>query len=157
MNFFFSGGMLLGGLIMTAWGGFRRRVIGVLLGMFLAGLAQAAIGSPLLGIAALGLLGVGLMIPIANASSQSIWMSKTPPEVQGSVFAARRTIAQISNPVGTALAGGLAEVVGFIPLIVVTGLAAAVMALLGLTRQSVMTVDETTPGIPDDPLITTAK
>jgi MFS family permease len=159
MNFFFSGGMFLGGLIMTAWGGFRRRVIGVLLGMFLAGLAQAAVGSPLLGIAALGLLGSGLMIPIANASSQSIWMSKTPPEVQGSVFAARRTIAQISNPLGTALAGGLAVVVGSIPLIVVTGIAAAVIALLGLTRQSVMTVDESTPGVPGDPpeLATAAK
>jgi MFS transporter, DHA3 family, macrolide efflux protein len=147
MNFFFSGGMLVGGLIMTAWGGFRRRVTGVLLGMFVGGLAQVAVGVPMLGVAALGLLINGLAIPIANASSQSIWMSKTPPEVQGSVFAARRTIAQITGPLGTAIAGGLAEIVGFVPLIVVTGIIAAVIALLGFTRRSVMSVDESTPGI----------
>jgi MFS transporter, DHA3 family, macrolide efflux protein len=147
MNFFFSGGMLVGGLLMTAWGGFRRRVLGVLLGMFVGGLAQAAVGMPMLGIAALGLLVSGLMMPIANASSQAIWMSKTPPEVQGSVFAARRTIAQITAPLGTAIAGGMAELVGFIPLIVVTGIVASLMALLGFTRHSVMSVDESTPGI----------
>lgn len=151
MNFFFSGGMLIGGLIMTAWGGFRRRVLGVLLGMFIGGLAQVLIGVPMLGIAALGLLIVGLSFPIANASSQSIWMSKTPPEVQGSVFAARRTIAQISAPVGTAIAGGLAEIAGFVPLIVVTGIVAAVIGLLGFTRRSVMSVDEATPGLQSEP------
>ncbi|HEY0603667.1 MAG TPA: MFS transporter [Herpetosiphonaceae bacterium] len=147
MNFFFSSGMFIGGLIMTAWGGFRRRVLGVLLGMFIGGLAQVLIGLPMLGLAALGLLVVGLSFPIANASSQSIWMSKTPPEVQGSVFATRRTIAQISAPLGTAIAGGLAEIMGFMPLIMVTGIVAAVMSLVGFTRRSVMSVDESTPGI----------
>ena len=44
-----------------------------------------------------------------NSSNQSIWQAKVPPDVQGRVFAARRTIAQIVGPVGILLAGPLAD------------------------------------------------
>jgi hypothetical protein len=48
-------------------------------------------------------------IPLVNGSNQAIWQAKVPPEVQGRVFATRRLIAQITAPLGMAVAGPLAD------------------------------------------------
>ena len=104
-------GGVLGGVLMSVWGGPRRRVHGVLMGMAL---------SSLLGTMATGLgrepftwafaaFSTMLFLPIINGCNQAIWQAKVPPEIQGRVFATRRLIAQITAPVGMALAGPLAD------------------------------------------------
>jgi len=60
------------------------------------------------------LVGAGVLLwyvglPIMNASSQAIWQSKTPHDVQGRVFAVRRMIAQFTVPIGDFSAGPLAD------------------------------------------------
>lgn len=100
-------GGVLGGIAITAWGGFKRRVHGVLLGHALLGLVQLAMGlgqTPIIWIVAV-FLDVAL-IPLINTSNQAIWQAKVAPDVQGRVFAARRLIAWITNPL-TPLIGGL--------------------------------------------------
>lgn len=100
-------GGVLGGIAITAWGGFKRRVHGVLLGHALLGLTQLTMGlgqAPIIWIIAV-FLDVAL-IPLINTSNQSIWQAKVAPDVQGRVFAARRLIAWITNPL-TPLIGGL--------------------------------------------------
>lgn len=100
-------GGVAGGLLISVWGGLkRRRIYGVLVSMIIAGIAEIIFGlSPLLfltaGISAL-LLG---MTPIMNAHSQAIWQSQTPRELQGRVFSVRRVIAQCSWPLSTAISG----------------------------------------------------
>ncbi len=107
----FGVGGVTGGLIMSAWGGPRRRVNGVLAGMalsFLFGQIMMGLGrGPY--VWALAAFSTLFILPIVNGCSQAIWQSKVPPAVQGRVFATRRLIAQISNPVGTVLAGPLAD------------------------------------------------
>ncbi len=100
-------GGLTGGIVMSTWGGFkRRRVYGVLLPMIISGTALIGIGvSPLLFVTA-ALIGVHIgMIPLTNAHSQAIWQSQTPRQLQGWVFSVRRVIAQLTFPLGTAFAG----------------------------------------------------
>ena len=46
---------------------------------------------------------------IINGSNQAIWQAKVAPDVQGRVFAARRVFAQVTGPLGMALAGPLAD------------------------------------------------
>ena len=102
-------GVLVGGLVMSAWGGPKRRVHGVLMGMAIGLLAQMVlgVGNSLLVWAVAGFISSGV-IPIIDGSNQSIWMAKVPPDIQGRVFAARRLIAQISILAGFA-AGPLAD------------------------------------------------
>jgi MFS transporter, DHA3 family, macrolide efflux protein len=50
-----------------------------------------------------------VFIPTILATSQSIWQSKVPPDIQGRVFAARGLITRIAEPVSMALAGVLAD------------------------------------------------
>jgi DHA3 family macrolide efflux protein-like MFS transporter len=100
---------IVGGVIMSAWGGFKRRVHGVLFGW-------------IFGMAILGLTGglpiwvVGMVLgalvgPLVNGSNQAIWQSKVAPDLQGRVFSARRLIAWLTNPISPIIAGTLADFV----------------------------------------------
>jgi MFS family permease len=100
-------GGVLGGLLVSAWGGLKkRRIYGVLVPMIIGGVAQIIFGfSPLLFLSAVTAGIVTGMVPILNAHSQSIWQTQTPRELQGRVFSVRRVIAQCTWPLSTALAG----------------------------------------------------
>lgn len=103
-------GGVAGGLLLSLWGGPRRRVHGVFWGMALSSLALALMGlveGPHLW-AALAFLET-LFVPLLNGSNQAIWQAKVPLEVQGKVFAARRMIAWFANPLAMLLSGPLAD------------------------------------------------
>ncbi len=104
-------GGIVGGVLMTAWGGFKRRVHGVLLGWILSALTASVI---------MGLtrnvwvwmaaqFAAATLVPLVNGSNQAIWQSKVAPELQGRVFSARRLIAWLSNPITPVVTGLLAD------------------------------------------------
>lgn len=106
-------GGVLGGLIMSAWGGFKRRIISMVSGWaFFAVIGFIVFGIsrwPVVWIAA-SLLG-SITWPITNGAAAAIWQAKVAPDVQGRVFAARRTIAWITNPIMPLVAGAMADFV----------------------------------------------
>ena len=103
-------GMLLGGLLMTSTGGTKRKVNGLLGGWALISICFVLVGlKPNLFMVGAGVLLWYIAIPMINASSQAIWQSKTPQDVQGRVFAVRRMIAQFTVPIGDFAAGPLAD------------------------------------------------
>lgn len=106
-------GFVVGGLVMSAWGGFKRRMHGVIIGWSLF---------CLFGIIAFGLgRGVSIwipslflgcvMIPMGNASSQTLLQVKVAPDVQGRVFAARRLLTWAPDMVTPLMGGALADYV----------------------------------------------
>jgi DHA3 family macrolide efflux protein-like MFS transporter len=103
-------GGVAGGLLLSLWGGPRKRVHGVFLGMALSSLALALMGA-VEGPSAWAVLAFleSLFIPVLNGSNQAIWQAKVPLAVQGKVFAARRMIAWCANPLAMLLAGPLAD------------------------------------------------
>jgi DHA3 family macrolide efflux protein-like MFS transporter len=107
----FGVGGVVGGVLMSVWGGPKRRVHGVLMGMA----ASSLLGVLMIGLSrgpliwAFGAFANMCFISFVNGSNQAIWQAKVPPEVQGRVFATRRLIAQITAPIGMALAGPLAD------------------------------------------------
>lgn len=117
-------GFLAGSLTMSAWGGPRRRIRGILGASVLSGAVLFAAGIPprvwILGVAAFLYF---FSLPIINGCSQAIWQSKTAPDVQGRVFAVRRMIAWASLPLAYLIAGPLADRV-FEPLLAEGGLLA---------------------------------
>ncbi|GAB4458574.1 MAG: MFS transporter [Anaerolineales bacterium] len=99
-----------GGVLMSAWGGFKRRVHGVLFGWILSGLGMAIIGlNGGLPIWIAGIAIASLVGPLVNASNQAIWQSKVAPDLQGRVFSARRLIAWFTNPISPVIGGLLAD------------------------------------------------
>jgi MFS family permease len=106
-----AAGGFAGGLLMSAWGGPRRRVHGVLAGWVVVSL----LGEVLMGLGRGALVWslaafLGSLIgPIINGSNQAIWQSKVPPDLQGRVFSIRRLIAWFVSPLGMLIAGPLAD------------------------------------------------
>jgi MFS transporter, DHA3 family, macrolide efflux protein len=164
-------GGVVGGILLSTWGGPKRRVHGVLLGFIWASLFQAWLGTgqTLWVWSAAGFL-ILFSIPIINGSNQAIWQAKVAPDVQGRVFGARRVFAQIVGPLGMALAGPLADWVfepamrsqgtlaqalgwlfgtgpgaGMGLLITLTGLAGVAVGLIGYTVPAIRQAEEILP------------
>ena len=105
-------GGVAGGLLMSVWGGTRRKVHGVLAGWAISGLFGGVIfgaGRSLPVWSIPGEIGSTLMGPWINGSNQAIWQTKVPPDIQGKVFSIRRLIAWFSMPLATLVAGPLAD------------------------------------------------
>ncbi len=104
---------VIGGIAVSAWGGFKRRVNGVVWGWFfssLFGMALFGFGRSL----AVWIPTIMVMTitgPLINSSSQAIWQAKVAPDVQGRVFSSRRLIAWITQPIAPLIAGSLADYV----------------------------------------------
>lgn len=109
-------GGLTGAIVVSIWGGFQRRVHGVLLG-WAAALAAATIiglgryepawaGLPIWGLGVFLSASAGALL---NSSNQAIWQAKVAPDVQGRVFAIRSFIATAVIPLAGVIVGPLAD------------------------------------------------
>jgi hypothetical protein len=126
-------GMLVGSVMASVWGGPRRRMLGVLVMLALAGLFIVLIGglqsAPLIALATFGYF---FPFPLLYACEGVIWQSKVPLDVQGRVFAIRRMIIMSMTPLAYITAGPLADRV-FGPLMISTGpLAASLGPIIGV-------------------------
>lgn len=105
-------GGVIGGVLMSLWGGFKRRIHGVLVGWILASLALVFLGIGRdLSVWIPSMLIGALFFPLINSSSQAIWQAKVAPDLQGRVFTSRRLIAWVTQPVTPIIAGLLADYV----------------------------------------------
>ena len=76
----FGVGGIIGGVLMSAWGGPKRKIHAVLLGSAIVSLGTCFFGIgrslPIWAAAAFALM---ILLPVLNGSSQAIWQSKIPP------------------------------------------------------------------------------
>jgi DHA3 family macrolide efflux protein-like MFS transporter len=102
--------MVAGGAVISAWGGPRRKALGVLYFGFISAVFFTLIGLnhsiPL--ICAFMFLSF-FFLPFGNNCSQVIWQSKVEQSIQGRVFALRRMIAMSLMPISYLLSGPLEE------------------------------------------------
>jgi MFS family permease len=126
-------GLMTGSLVMSFWGGPKRRIHGVLNFELFSGFCFLLIGlRPYAPLVALGAFGAHFTIAIINGSNQAIWQSKVAPEVQGRVFAMQQMVSNSLKPLAFLLAGILADRV-FEPLMAATGpLANTVGQIIGI-------------------------
>jgi MFS family permease len=106
-------GGIIGGVLMSTWGGFKKRVHGVLAGWIVSGVVGLSLfgwGQTLLVWSIAVFIGT-LVGPIINGSNQAIYQAKVAPDLQGRVFTARRLIAWLASPITPLIAGPLADFV----------------------------------------------
>jgi len=106
-----SVGSVVGGLIISVWGGPQRKVRGAIVCLVLSSLlgrVMFGLGRDLLTWVP-GAFFSFLFVPILNGALASVWLAKVPPDVQGRVMSARITASRAMIPLGTLLAGPLAE------------------------------------------------
>lgn len=103
-------GMFLGGVIVSAWGGTKRKMRGIYLGVTISGFGLAFAGAQPTGIwIAVSLFIFLFPITLVNASIRAITQTKVPPDIQGRIFSIMFMLARSSVPIGYLLAGPLAD------------------------------------------------
>lgn len=104
-------GGILGGILISIWGGPKRRIYGLLIGIALTGFLGDALMGLGQGLAAWVIAGFALefFIPLVISSHRGIWQSKIPPKSQGRIFATLGFVIGLSEPVASLLAGTLAD------------------------------------------------
>ncbi|MFP4099885.1 MFS transporter [Coleofasciculus sp.] len=105
-------GGLIGAILLSLWGGPKRRIDGLLIGRALVFGGEMFLGLGRLPSIWMGAnFGAGLFKPLANSCESALWLSKVDPNVQGRVFAASSFLEGIISPLGLLIAGPLADYV----------------------------------------------
>jgi MFS family permease len=123
-------GMLTGSLLMTFWGGPKRRINGVIFFELISGICFMLMGlRPEFWPVAVGAFGAHITIAIVFGSNQALWQTKVETENQGRVFAAQQMFASLASPLAYLSAGPLAEKI-FEPLMATGGALSLKLSLL---------------------------
>jgi len=118
----FSGGMLVGGSLMAAWGGFRNRVHTMALACVTMGACTLGLGvvpSFWVYLALMGLFGIAM--PFFNTPAIVLVQEKVEADLLGRVFGVFGMISSSMMPLGMLVFGPLADVVPIELLLVGTG------------------------------------
>jgi MFS family permease len=114
-------GWMVGGTIMGAWGGPKRRVAGIIGFGALTGLFIALTGlRSSVTLISIAIMAFHFCYTVVVTSDKAIWQTKVAPVLQGRVFAVKGTINHAMAPLAFLIAGPLADKV-FRPLLVQGG------------------------------------
>jgi len=141
----FGIGMLTGGLILSVWGGFRRRVMTSMLGLMFLGVGMIGVG---MAPASLFLLAVGMMFvigvgsPITNGPLFAVVQDVVAPEMQGRVLGLIGSMAAAMTPVGLVIAGPLSDWLGVQSWFIIGGISTFLMGVSGFFIPAIMNLEE---------------
>jgi DHA3 family macrolide efflux protein-like MFS transporter len=139
-----SMGVVLGGILLSIWGGGRRKIVSGMgiLTMTGGGLVLISIGPPRLSLYILAVFfSVGFLVSMVNGLLTATLQGIVPPEIQGRVFALFGSLATAMTPVGLALAGPIADSLGVPFWFLVGGVVTMVTSTLALLSKSIRSVD----------------
>ena len=112
INSVFGIGVIVGGLVLSAWGGFKNRILTSLAALIFSGAAALTVGlAPESGflVAVAGMALFGFLNPIINGPLFALLQDKVEPEIQGRVFSFLHAGASLASPLGLAIAGPLSD------------------------------------------------
>ena len=140
----FAAGNVLGGLILGAWGGFKRKVVTAQLGLILTGMSTMVLGivpSNLFWVGIAANVTTGLLLPIINGSFGATLQATIAPDMQGRVFAFILSAAMLVSPLALIIAGPFADAFGIQTWFLITGISCTLMGLLGFLSSEVMSME----------------
>jgi len=147
INSAFGVGVILGGLVLSAWGGFKNQILTSLTALTISGVAVLAVGlapSNMYLVALASMAVFGFLNPMVNGPIMSVMQTKVEPEIQGRVFSFLNTGAALASPIGLAIAGPVADatnnqlwfIIGGISTLIVGAASFFIPAIIGLGKES---------------------
>lgn len=145
MNSVLGIGMLVGGLILSVWGGFKRRILTSYAGLAISGIGMAAIGFiPANGFPfAVGAYALAaVMIPFINGPIHAVMQSSVAPEMQGRVVSLMSTTTQLAMPLGLAVAGPVSDAIGIQAWFIVGGIVMSLIGVMGFILPALRSIED---------------
>jgi DHA3 family macrolide efflux protein-like MFS transporter len=138
-------GIVVGGVTLSIWGGFKKRIMTIMLCMGLTGLGFAAIGYlPSSGIYyCIGFVFlVGVVLPFIDGLIMPIIQSKGSPEYQGRLMTLLTFSSKILVPVSMLIAGPIADHYGVLFWYKYGGLMIIILTIVSVFSPNLMRVEE---------------
>ena len=141
----FGIGVIVGGALLAAWGGFKSRIV-----TSLFGLAGLGIGCLLIGLVPVnaiwvliaGMAVVGVTQSFTNGPFFAILQTVVAPGMQARVMSLLGSLSGLMAPVGLLLAGPLADQIGLRIWYVVGAVACVLMAGVGYSIPALRTIEQ---------------
>ncbi len=111
----FGLGLVLGGLLLGIWGGFKKRIFTSLFGLIGMGLSTLFLGlvpANMLILAAVAFFLIGAHNSLVNGPIFAIFQATITPDMQGRVFTLISSLAAGMAPIGLIIAGPVADWLG---------------------------------------------
>ncbi len=138
-------GILVGGLTLSIWGGFRRKIYTTMIGTVVLGVGFVVLGltpGGLFWMALASMLVVGLMIPLIDGPIMAILQGTVAPEMQGRVFTLMSSLLWITSPFSLAVAGPVTDWLGIQVWYVTAGVLCGVIGLVGFFAPAIANIEQ---------------
>jgi DHA3 family macrolide efflux protein-like MFS transporter len=142
-------GIIAGGLILSVWGGFRRKIHTSIMGMIVFGAAFVMMGLAPAGqflLALLAALVVGLMLPMVDGPFMAILQAAVVPEKQGRVFTLLNSLLSLTTPLGLSIAGPVSDSLGLQIWYVAAGVLSGGVGVSFLFIPAILNLEESANG-----------
>jgi DHA3 family macrolide efflux protein-like MFS transporter len=148
MEGFAGAGIIAGGVLITLWTGFKRRIVTVLVS-FVVSCGTVAL-TALAPANAIWLATVwwtlsGVTFSTGNAPMMAILQTTIPNEIQGRALSLMTTVMGLAGPIGLAMAGPLGEAFGVRTVFIVGGVLSALICTLGLFSSTLRHLEDHKP------------
>jgi len=134
-------GFFLGGMVLSFWGGFSRKMQTSLTAIIGAGLALFVVGiAPTSGII-LGLGAIftaGFMMPLCMGPIEALIQSSVDPSMQGRIFSIMNSASTLISPFSLAIAGLIFDSLGPQIWYLYGGISAVIIGIIGFTQQKII-------------------
>lgn len=140
----FGVGVIVGGLILSAWGGFKKKIITCMMGIIGIGIGILIFGilpAQLFYLALSGIFLLGFMQVFANGPLNAIFQSSVDPSMQGRVLSLVGAGATAMSPISLLVAGPIADLLGIRSWYLIGGVSCILVALVALFIPAVMTIE----------------
>ncbi len=119
----FSVGMIIGGILMASWGGFKKKIHSMVFGTAVMGIFTFALGIvPVFWIYLVFMSLIGVAMPIFNTPFMVLLQQKVEGDYLGRVFGVFTMASSVMMPLGMLVFGPLSDLVNIEWLLIVTGL-----------------------------------
>ena len=132
----FSIGMILGGIIMAYWGGFKNKLHTMVLSNFVIAICTFALGTVSIFWVYLFLMGlIGLVMPMFNTPFMVLLQQKVDPDFLGRVFGFLNMISSSIMPIAMLVYGPVADFIKIEWLLLGTGFLMVIQSLFMLKNK----------------------
>ena len=138
-------GIVLGGLLLGIWGGFRRRIFTSLLGVSLMGLCTLVLGltpATMFWLAIAMMFSTGFLQPLTNGPIFAILQATVAPNMQGRVFTVVGSLSAAITPLSLLVAGPIADAVGIQIWYIIGGIACVLVGVIAVFIPAVVNIEQ---------------
>ena len=141
----FGVGVVASGLLLSVWGGFRRRVYTLLSGLLILSGGLLALGltpATVFAMAIGAILVVGVGVPLIDGPLMAIMQATVAPDMQGRVFMLMASLVSLTSPIGLAIAGPVSDSIGLQAWYLTAALLCGVIGVAGFFIPVIVNVEQ---------------